>query len=148
MDNNLINKLPFEIVNIISSYLPVSCTLWLNKKIYTKYHYKIKNVLLSKPHYYNNYVLDMVRNDNYFVFEFIIQENLNKWTQVYKKNSKNNKVFYKNIFYPNYYYFLLEFCLENNSTNCKNLLKSYFNKTGLSKNQHKRNSILNIRWKI
>jgi len=131
-------KLPNELVDIISSYIPNQVIIFLNKKIYIKKHNQIKKYIFKNQ--YENYIRAMVRRDNEFVFSFLIQENFERW--LFFKNYA-----YKNTLYSNYIFFLLEYCIENESEKCKQIINKYIINAGLSKNQYKKNTYKNIRWK-
>jgi len=134
----LIKNLPLEIEMYIQDFIPKQVLCFLNKKYYVKYHKYIKDWVAKEL--YENYLRDMVRRDNDFVFNFLVKENYKKWLKIKKYR-------YKNIIYGNYICFMESFCIENQSTNCRNSLKEFLNKTGLSKNQHKKNTITNIIWR-
>jgi hypothetical protein len=134
----LLQKMPEDIVRVVSEFLPIRTIVWLNKEFYIKYYKKIRSMIV--PNLYDNYIRDMVRLDNLFVFKFIARENIMRWMW-------NKNIIYKNISYSNFLSFLNDFTIKNNSTNCRNLLKSIFNETCLSKNRHKKNRYLNIRWR-
>lgn len=134
----LIKNLPLEIEMYIHDFIPKQVLCFLNKKYYVKYHKYIKDWVAKEL--YENYLRDMVRRDNEFVFNFLVKENYKRWLQIRKYR-------YKNIIYGNYICFMESFCIENQSTNCRNSLKEFLNKTGLSKNQHKKNTITNIIWR-
>jgi len=137
IDLSRITRLPLELEDIIKSYLPISVLLTLNKEYHTKYHKFLKQ-LISKTQY-ENYIRDTLRRDNDFIFNFLIKENYKIWLKIRKYK-------YANMSYGNYFCFIDKFCVDNESTKCRNLLKDYLNKTGLSKNQHKKNTITNIIW--
>lgn len=132
----ILEKIPEDVVILIGEFLPVTTLLWLNKKCYIENHKKIRKMI--PPKLYDNYIRDMVRKENAFILSFIAKENIQRW--MIKK-----KVVYKNISYANYAAFLSDYCVQHNSTNCRNVLSK---ETGLSKNQHKNNRKLNIRWKF
>jgi len=134
----LLQKMPEDIVRVVSEFLPIRTIMWLNKNFYIKYHKKVRSMIA--PKLYDNYIRDMVRLDNSFVFKFIAKENIMRW--VCEKN-----IIYKNVSYPNFLSFLNDFTIRNNSTKCRNLLQSIFDEMGLSKNQHKKNRYVNIRWR-
>ena len=136
-DLSLISKLPLEIEIYIQDFLPIEVLCSLTKKYYIKYHKCVKNFI--PKNLYDNYIRDMIRRDNDFVFGLLIKENCNVWLKIKKYK-------YKNTIYDNFIWFLDGFCIENKSTKCRNLLNDFFNKTGLSKNKHKKNSITNIIW--
>jgi hypothetical protein len=133
-----INKLPDELVEYIKDFIPFSTLIWLNKKIYIKHHKIVKGLIMKSE--YENYIRDTIRRDNYFVFKYLFKENFQKW--LYMK-----KYMYKNIIYSNYVMFLSGFCIDNQSDNCRKIILDKLDETGLSKNQHKKNTITNIRWK-
>ena len=70
----------------------------------------------------------MLRQDNFFVFKQLINENSERW-----KTLKN--YYYKNYIYINYLFFIEAYCMENDSKNCLQLIREY---TGYYKNQHKK----------
>jgi hypothetical protein len=133
----LIKSLPLEIESIIKSFLPINILLTLNKEYYIKYHKDIKKIVSKNQ--YDNYIRDMLRKDNDFVFKLLIHENYKIWINI-------NKYKYNKTIYGNYFCFIDKFCIDNESTKCRNLLKDFLNKTGLSKNRHKKNTITNIIW--
>jgi len=132
-----IKRLPLEIEDIIKSFIPISVLVTLNKKNYVKYHTELKH-FISKSQY-ENYIRDTLRRDNDFVFSFLLKENSKTWLNIRKYK-------YSNMNYGNYFCFIDKFCIDNESTKCRNKLKDFLNKTGLSKNQHKKNTITNIIW--
>jgi hypothetical protein len=136
-DLSLIKKLPLDVELIIQEFIPLQVLCTLNKKFFIKYHGLVKQWIPKDQ--YENYIRDMVRRDNDFVFSLLIKEHYKKWLQIKKYK-------YKNSNYGNYMCFVDSFCIENESTKCRNLLKDFLNKSGLSKNQHKKNTITNIIW--
>jgi len=132
-----IEKLPSDITKSIINFIPNIVSVFLDKKSYIENHFTIKKYILKDQ--YENYIRSMIRQDNHFVFENLLRENFDKWL-LYKKYT------YKITIFSNYIYFLLEYCIENKSDNCKNIINEYLKKSGLSKNQHKKNTHKNIRW--
>jgi hypothetical protein len=133
-----IKKLPIVLINIISKYVPNIVYMWLNREYYYKYHN-----LLSKymnPKVREQYIRQIVRKDDYFVFNQLLIENYSWWL-------KMTKYLYKDAIYTNYLMFLNFYCLDNDSFECKELITNLLKELGLSKNQHKKNIIRNIRWK-
>ena len=133
-----IDNLPKELIFIVYDYIPEVAMIFLNKEYYKKYHHLFKDCIHRKK--LENYVRTTVRQDNEFVFNQILQENYKKWLTF-------KKYLYKDSIYANYIYFLKIYCAENQSTKCINLINKLFEELGLSKNQHKKNIIRNIRWK-
>jgi hypothetical protein len=132
-----IQCLPVEIINQVHQYIPSKSLLFLNKKEYIKNHIKVKKYILKNQ--YENYIRDMIRRDNSFVFFLLFRENAERWLHF-------KKYMYNACIYSNYIYFLLEYCIQNHSEKCKHIVNTYLQESGLSKNQHKKNTVTNIRW--
>jgi len=109
----------------------------LSKANYELYHKSIRAHIISGQ--MENYIRDMVRRDNIFVFNYIVKENYKRWLTI-KKYRYNSTVF------ANYIYFLQNFCITNESANCRNAVEELLKTLGLSKNQHKKNIVINKRW--
>jgi hypothetical protein len=133
-------KIPDELNNIIFSYIPYKVKTFLNKEYYTQYHHIIRNYILSGN--MENYIRDILRRDNDFVFLQLLHENFVKWIF----DIKNYK--YKNSVYKNYLYFIKDFCLIHDSIRCRNIVNQFLEKHELCQNQHKKNTVRNIRWRI
>ena len=134
---DLINNLSPDIINYeIKQFIPKKVFVFTNKENYILYHQLIKQDIIN----YENYIRDTIRRDNFFVFERIVRENYNKWTEF-------KKYMYKNIIFKNYAYFAIHYCIENESTKCRNIMNSFFQELGLGKNQHKKNFVKYIKWK-
>jgi len=131
-------KLPEDIVPIINDFIPTKITMFLNKKMYLKSRSLIRKIVPKNQ--YENYIRAMIRRDNDFVFALLMQENFERW--LFFKN-----YVYKATMFSNYIYFLLEYSIENESDKCKQLVNRYIVNSGLSKNQHKKNTSKNIRWR-
>tara|TARA_B100000073_G_C23670681_1_gene548491 strand:+ start:621 stop:995 length:375 start_codon:yes stop_codon:yes gene_type:complete len=111
--------------------------IFVNKEYYFKYHHLLKNKIDSK--HYDNYLRDIIRNDNSFVLNQLLEENYEKWL------SKKKRI-HKNIIYNNYTDYLIGLCLDYESTKCRELINDFYNNKGLSKNLHKKNRNNNKRW--
>jgi hypothetical protein len=131
-----IKKLPSDVINTIKEYTQKKTFIFTNRENYNLYHHLIKKYIKN----YDNYIRDMIRRDNGFVFNKIIRDNYQKWCEI-----KNYR--YKNIIFKNYFYFTINYCIENESNNCRNTINSFLKEHGLSKNLHKKNVIKYIRWK-
>jgi hypothetical protein len=131
-----INKLPDEIIDIIKEYIPKQKLVFTNKSNYLLYHSILKKTIKN----YDNYIRDMIRRDNEFVFNLIVRENYKKWYEI-----KQYK--YKNMIFTNYLYFTINYCIEHDSNNCRNSIDEFLKQEGLGKNLHKKNVIKYIRWK-
>jgi len=128
---------PKEIMDHIYEYIPIRFLLFVRKSIYIQNHSLIKTIIPRNQ--YENYIRDMIRRDNHFVFAQLMRENAEHWLLM-KKYS------YKRTIFSNYIYFLLDYCIENESDHCKRILQNYLKESGLSKNQHKKNIHTNIKW--
>ena len=133
-----INYLPKELYLIVNSYIPAIAKIQLNKELYAKYHHLFRDSINRKQ--LENYIRTTVRQDNDFVFNQLLQENYNKWFNI-------KKYLFQDCIYANYIYFLKTYCVENQSTKCKEKIDNLIQELGLSKNQHKKNIIRHIRWK-
>ena len=128
--------LPDVLLLYIREYISPKKMVFLNKEYYLLYHPFIKQMILKNN--YENYIRDTVRRDNHFVFEQIIRENGKRWLKIREYR-------YKNSVYSNYMYFIKDFCLMNDSTNCRNFLNEFLKEIGIGKNLHKKNIVKNIR---
>jgi hypothetical protein len=126
------------LVDIVYSYIPKSVTMFLTKKIYIETHHLIRKFIDKRK--IEQYIRAMVRDDNDFVFKYLLVENYKRWLQM-------RKYYYKECIYGNYLNFLESYSIDNQSTKCRTLLLKLFEEEGLSKNQHKKNTIRYIRWK-
>ena len=136
--NDVINKvihLPREIIDIIKEYMDIRLLIFTNKTNYLLYHYTIKHYIFN----YEYYTRNIIKRDFQFVFEQIVRENYNKWLEI-----KN--YIYTNMLFKNYIYFVLHFCVENDSKKCFTFITRFLKEHGLCKNQHKKNVVKYIRW--
>jgi len=133
-----VDSLPCELIMMIKSYLPKTYLIFLNKIYYKKYHYLVKNIINKNN--FENYLRDIVRRDNEFVFSQVLLD-------FHKNLSKIKNYVYKNIMYKNYFYFLTDYCIKNSSIKCRNVLNEFLKVQGLCQNRHKKNTFIHIRWK-
>jgi hypothetical protein len=130
-----LSDLPYDIINLIKQFIPLQYLVFVNKIFYNLYHHTIRaNILL-----FDNYVRDMIRQDNNMVFDKILRENIYLWL-------KNKQYRYKNMIFNNYIYFILHYCIENNSERCKEIIHVYLKKRDLCRNLHKKNVVKYIKW--
>lgn len=131
------NKMPDEIIEIIKEYISKKTLVFVNKTYYKLYHSLIKKYINK----YESYTRDIICRDNYMVFEQICRENFNNWI--------NNKQYrYKYMIFNNYIYFIMYFCIENDSEKCRDILLNIFEERKFGKNLHKKNVIKYINGKI
>jgi hypothetical protein len=136
-----LNSLPEEIVTYcIQPFLPLSTLAFLSKTNYAKYHQTIiKPILYEKG--LDTYMRYIIRNDLNFLFETSLYENFDKWLKL-------TKFMYKSSIYCNYVFFLLEFCIENDSQKCRSVLSNVFVQKGFNKDRNKyRNKTTTIPWR-
>ena len=131
-----IDKLPNELIDYIKNFIPKKIFVFTNRENYNLYH------VFLKPHInnYENYIRDTIRRDNSFVFERIVLHNFTIWKKI-------TNYMYRNIIFKNYLYFIIHYCIENDSNNCKNIIMKFLNLHGFDKNLHKKNIVKYIRWK-
>lgn len=131
-----ISDLPDDIINLIRQFIPYKKLVFVNKTFYNLYHHTIRK---SIP-LYENYIRDIIRRDNEFVFEKVIEENIHYWI-------KNRNYRYKNMIFNNYIHFIINFCIENYSERCREILLKILSKRHLCRNLHKKNIVKYIKWK-
>jgi len=131
-----ISQLPDELIREIYNYIPFIVLVFINKTNYNLYHKLIRRTI----HHYENYIRDVVRRDNEFVFYKIVEENYTRWVNI-------KKYIYKNTVYNNYISFLIDYCIQNASEKCRNSMMIFLKNVGLCQNQHKKNVCKHIRWK-
>jgi hypothetical protein len=133
----LLSALPDELKNIVYEYIPLVTKAFLTKENYMKYHRNI----LSKCLQIESCIRDMIKRDNDFVFNQMMNDCYERWIRI-------QRYVYKNHRYLNYVYFVRDYCVEQESTKCKNVVDHFFKLNGISKNQHKKNSKIDIsrRW--
>ena len=131
-----INNLPNELIILIKEFIPKKELIFTNKENYISNHYLIKLNIKN----YENYIRNIIKRDNEFVLSQVLRENYQKW-------SKITKYMYKNMIFKNYFYFTINYCIENDSINCRNVINIFLKEHGLDKNIHKKNVIKYIRWK-
>jgi len=130
-----LNNLPDVIIDLIKEFIPRQYLAFTNKTFYNLYHHTIRNNIPL----FDNYVRDMIRGDNYIVFEKILGENIELWC-------KNRQYRYKNMVFNNYIYFVLYYCIENNSDRCREIINDNLKKRDLCRNLHKKNLVKYIKW--
>jgi hypothetical protein len=130
------SHLPDDVIDLIKEFMPRQYLVFVNKTFYNLYHHYIK----SNISLFENYVRDMIRRDNDIVFDKILGENIELWLT-------NRQYRYKNMIFNNYIYFVLDYCIQNNSVKCRELLHDYLKKRDLCINLHKKNVVKYIKWK-
>lgn len=134
--DKITKRLPLELVRYIKEYIPKKHFAFTNRVNYNLYHSFIKPSIKD----YESYIRTMIRQDNEFVFKKIIEENFSKWYEIRQYK-------YKNMIFNNYFYFVMNFCIENESNNCIRIILEFLKEHGLGKNLHKKNIVKYIKWK-
>jgi len=130
-----INKLPIELVDIIQTYIPQHIWRPLNKILYVE-NYDLVYIKM-KPNNVENYIRYVVKRDFGFVFNYVVLRNLFKWYQM--RDYLNDF-----LIYPNYIYFIKDYCISNHSINCLNTLNEILKRLGYEKKLSKKKTIRSI----
>jgi phosphoribosyl-ATP pyrophosphohydrolase len=134
--NTITKRFPPELIRYIKEYIPKKTFVFTNRENYNLYHSLIQPSIIE----YESYIRAMIRQDNEFVFKKIIEENISKWYEIRQYK-------YKNMIFNNYLYFVMNFCIENESNNCRKTIFEFLKEHGLGKNLHKKNIVKYIKWK-
>ena len=132
-----IDNLPQELVDYIKDFIPPTTLVWLNKENYTKYSKKIRGMISDSR--FEDYIRDMVRQDNDFVMRHIINENIYRWIKLKRWR-------YKNIIYFDYIHFIYNYATEYQSFKCRDLIDNIATQL-FGEKWHKKNGIKYIRRK-
>jgi hypothetical protein len=130
-----VQLLPHELINLIQEYIPKKEFIFTNRENYKLYHSEI-HISIQK---YDSFIKNIIKRDNDFVFNVIIHQDYNKWLEI-------KDVIYKNMTFNSYIHFIINYCIENESDNCKRVLLDFLKEHGLCKNLHKKNIVKYIRW--
>lgn len=150
-------NIPYDILNKhIYNILPYYTILWFNKDNYIKYHDHIFNKI--KYNNLNAYIKFIFKNDLIFPLKQITTSNL-YFIQNFFYKINYQKYIFNNICYKSYYSFILDYCITNNSSNCRNYIINYnkskikssnvhlSNISSFNKKQHKKVKIKNNKWR-
>ena len=117
--DTITKRLPPELIRYIKEYIPKKTFVFTNRENYNLYHSLIKPSIKD----YESYIRAMIRQDNEFVFKKIIEENCSKWYDILQYK-------YKNMIFKNYLYFVMNFCIENDSNNCRKIISDFLKEHG------------------
>jgi len=129
---NLIYIMPDDIKYMIKQYLDVLTIIFTNKNNYMIYHKYLRPYIIKN--HYENYIRSIIKKDYEFVFKQLIYENCDKWILL-------KGYVYKNNIYKNYIFFLINFCIENESVKCCDMITKILAQQQLCQNRHKKNII-------
>lgn len=137
MDINLFNLLPDELIDKIWTNIDPTVKLVLNKANFCKYH----NVLYDEMTYHDKITYQdcMIKNDDGFIFDRVLLEYGKYWISM-------KHVYFNNILYANYIYYLYNLMHEYDAKKCSIIMKRYIDTEGMCKNQYKKFRTNNIRW--
>jgi hypothetical protein len=138
MHITLFKSLPEDIIDIIWNMLDDNVKSSLDKRYFFSYNFDHYSTMTLHSQYAYNRV--MIRNDDSFIFNNIISNYGRKWMSNKKFVDYNNQV------HSNYLYFLLSLIHESNASRCNEIMATFLDKEGLSKNLYKKYRIKNIRW--
>lgn len=116
--SDLTKSLPQDILNYIFEFVQNMDKIFVNKTLYKKYHYLIKNKV--NKFRYEKYIRFTIRQNMTFPFEHVINENYRRW--IHMKRYR-----YKDMEFSNYVEFLKFYCNENNSNRCLEILTRFLN---------------------
>jgi hypothetical protein len=125
--NIVMNKLPEDIINHIYTFIPLHILCNLSATNYEKYNkehldylYSISYVVLklNKKFTFDTYVRFLIKNDYYYVFQFVLNDNIKRWKRMKKTRYKNFNYKSKLLFYSFY-------CIECKSNKCLMKIKEY-----------------------
>lgn len=140
MNIDILDNLPHEIIDIIFHHLKPANLIFLNKYYYEKYNFLIEKIFFKgEIQRYHSYIRDIIRHDYVYVFNHILGQKLNYWTQLLNFT-------YKNVVYANYINYLLYITTNYKSIKCYQLLKYKLSLTGFSKMLLKNNKIKYNKW--
>lgn len=120
--------LPEELIDIIFSYIPSYKKIHLNKYYFEKYHYLLKKHIINNRS--EDYIRDMIKRDCDYIFYKLLHENYIKWSNM-------DDYYYNSFVFFNYITFLCYFCVEHNSTKCRQVIYNYLTEHNIIKNPNK-----------
>ena len=126
--------LPDEIIQYVKYYIPDKWLIFTNRTNYIRDHSYIVN-RISRNNYYS-YIRNVLRNDHDFVFEKMLETQIYDWYTMVKYS-------YKNITYPTFYSFVIDYCVENRSTKILNIMRQ----SGLNIKSDKHKAKIRVKWK-
>lgn len=137
--SNSFHSLPLVLMSLIYTYLPKTVTVLLSKENYTADHHHVRQSIHKLR--IEEYIRTMVSQNNDFVMKYLLMENCVRWLRM-------TNYYHKECIYTNYLFFLEYYALEHRSDKCFTAIRTFLEEQGLSKNQHKKNKIRYVKWKI
>ncbi len=130
-----ISRLPKDLFQIVSSYIPPIVKMPLNREMYIKYHYLFREYINKRK--MEKYIRKTILLDSDYVFKQLLVENYKNWLNM-------KKYLHQESIYANYLIFIETYCIEHKSIKCQQLVINLFDELGLSKNEHKKKLIKHI----
>lgn len=127
--------LPFDVISIIVEFLPIKIKYLINKSYYETNHKYIIPISLNIK--FNIYIDKLLFNDYDFIFNRLLNDNLQKWLFI-------KKFRFSGMEFKNYLYYLLFYADKQNAIKCYKLINSSINtlyNTGLNGKLHKNKRI-------
>lgn len=115
-DVNYMIFLPWEIMEIIWTYLPITTKIRAKKKYYERYHYMISPSIRN----YDAYIADIIKHRHKYLFKLILSEKYLEWSQ-------SNEFCHISGAFDSYSTYVLSLCDANKNPEFKNCL-IYFKK--------------------
>jgi len=132
-----IYQLPYQLIEKIWHYLPMTTKIFISRNDYIENHNVLYDNKIIKSR--DNYIRDMIRNDYDFVFNFIVKESIYDWIRI-------RRIFYREIIYGSYLQYLMDLTVDHNASKCRKILMNEMSLCGLSKNLSKKKRIKNSKW--
>tara|TARA_B110000285_G_C14869673_1_gene488540 strand:+ start:244 stop:738 length:495 start_codon:yes stop_codon:yes gene_type:complete len=136
-------KFPEDLLNIVSSYIPINIRYVLNKFEFNKHYIKsLGHIERSKS--FDSNIKRIIRQDNILCFSILLSANYDFWIKI--KNFKS-KIGIHRCRTNNYISYLKELCIYFKASHSKVELIEYIEKKRTNKNKELKNiKIKYTRW--
>ena len=147
---NKIDKLPYEMVYIIKSYIPREILIITNKKDYENEYMKLRlycngegipfnSISFKKKFTFRTYIKKILKCNLNYIFGMVIKHKYKHWVKITNYYHGGQK-------YGTYILFLEQLCIMLNS-NCTNVIRDYEKENGIvRKKKHKKMRSINNTW--
>lgn len=75
---DIVAKLPFELREIIWSYVDINVKVWVSKYYYEKYH---NTLILKNIPDFNKYIISLIIKNDHYIFDIIYSDMCTSWRQ-------------------------------------------------------------------
>ena len=134
--------LPEDIIWMIGKYVRDVDKIWLCKKYYYHNHYLLFENSTKREKVSIPLLKNIIRND----YEFILQQLLNIYGDLWSKYHSNKKYKYESMVFPSFMDMLMFWNRKYKSGRCENIMIEYLKYNGFRANRYKQNKQRNIRW--